>query len=501
MQLPKRLARRLLDLQLLPYIVVTNPHILQVYQSYRHAFDILRDYKTPQTMSENEKFSSLLRRLVDEHAPMLDALANGLREIKRKPLVGPHLQLDSFLEAMLSSRISRRVLAEHHINLNNSRPGYIGIICTDLSLADSIDFAAGRSKQVCIETYGSAPEILISGDVHLRVPYIPAHLDYMLYELLKNASRAVVERHLRQRKEKSIYIYNSASSSSISGDDEFRNTPGGGGINSGSTGGTSGYEEGSSSSSSTGDDDSFSPTNNFSQQQLEGSHFSSSSPSLLSDVRFPPIHVRICGGTDDVTLRISDQGGGIPFHLIKKVWEFGWTDLDVVQSTVEEQGQESREEIRRIKNSKDSGKIKSEEGLRREGLGLDSTIPGTGAIDFNIPTSTVPGSGRFRMADLGFGLPLSRLYARYFGGDLRLVSMPGYGVDAFLYLKGLVAEGKRDWAEQGASNSNEVHGSIRGNSVGEKMNSGGRDGGGDAVPRDVEGIGSLNVSPSGVNIF
>lgn len=28
-------------------------------------------------------------------------------------------------------------------------------------------------------------------------------------------------------------------------------------------------------------------------------------------------------------------------------------------------------------------------------------------------------------AGLGFGLPLSRLYARYFGGDLRLVNMPG----------------------------------------------------------------------------
>lgn len=29
-------------------------------------------------------------------------------------------------------------------------------------------------------------------------------------------------------------------------------------------------------------------------------------------------------------------------------------------------------------------------------------------------------------AGLGFGLPLSRLYARYFGGDLRLVNMPGW---------------------------------------------------------------------------
>ena len=130
---------------------------------------------------------------------MLDALANGLREIKRKPLVGPHLHLDSFLEAMLRSRISRRVLAEQHININNGRAGYIGIVCTTLSLSDSVDLAAGRCKQVCIETFGSAPEVIVTGDLGLRVPYIPAHIDYMLYELLKNASRAVMERHSRKK--------------------------------------------------------------------------------------------------------------------------------------------------------------------------------------------------------------------------------------------------------------------------------------------------------------
>lgn len=35
---------------------------------------------------------------------------------------------------------------------------------------------------------------------------------------------------------------------------------------------------------------------------------------------------------------------------------------------------------------------------------------------------------------IGFGLPLSRLYARYFGGDLRILSLDGWGTDAYLTL-------------------------------------------------------------------
>ncbi|KIM37163.1 hypothetical protein M413DRAFT_448673 [Hebeloma cylindrosporum] len=100
---------------------------------------------------------------------------------------------------------------------------------------------------------------------------------------------------------------------------------------------------------------------------------------------FPPIKVVVVEGKEDITIKISDEGGGIPRSAIPLIWTYMYTTM--------------------------------------ESQSLDTNFQ---ASDFKAP-----------MAGFGYGLPLSRLYARYFGGDLRLISMDGFGTDLYIHLNRL----------------------------------------------------------------
>jgi len=99
----------------------------------------------------------------------------------------------------------------------------------------------------------------------------------------------------------------------------------------------------------------------------------------------PPIVITIADSesNEDVCIKIADQGGGIRQADMRHVWSYLYTTV----------------------------KTDVRQGLRQ--LHNDAAPP---------------------MAGFGFGLPISRLYAQYFGGDLQLVSMEGYGTDAYLHI-------------------------------------------------------------------
>uniref|UniRef100_A0A4W4H9M4 Protein-serine/threonine kinase n=1 Tax=Electrophorus electricus TaxID=8005 RepID=A0A4W4H9M4_ELEEL len=102
-----------------------------------------------------------------------------------------------------------------------------------------------------------------------------------------------------------------------------------------------------------------------------------------NSTHLPPIKVRVALGSEDLTIKMSDRGGGVPLRKIERLFSY-----------------------------------------------MYSTAPSP-------MTDTARNAP---LAGFGYGLPISRLYARYFQGDLHLYSMEGYGTSAVIYLKALSSE-------------------------------------------------------------
>ncbi|NXQ70062.1 PDK3 kinase, partial [Quiscalus mexicanus] len=98
---------------------------------------------------------------------------------------------------------------------------------------------------------------------------------------------------------------------------------------------------------------------------------------------YPSIKTLVTLGKEDLSIKISDKGGGVPLRKIDRLFNY-----------------------------------------------MYSTAPRPSLE----PSRAVP------LAGFGYGLPISRLYARYFQGDLKLYSMEGVGSDAVIYLKALSSE-------------------------------------------------------------
>jgi signal transduction histidine kinase len=196
-ELPKRLARRLMDLRTLPYIIITNPYVKRVYEIYVQAFDRIRNFPKIESLEEEARFTLLLKEIVSETTQVVDLLAKGTSEATKK-VPRSRLNLDSFLENMLLSRIGRRVLAEQHVLYHKPRDsGYIGVINPRCNIASCVKAAVNQASSVCHNTYGSVPTVEFKGSLAATIPYIPAHLEFVCFEILKNSMRAVVEQKIK----------------------------------------------------------------------------------------------------------------------------------------------------------------------------------------------------------------------------------------------------------------------------------------------------------------
>lgn len=99
-ELPIRIAHRIRDMQRLPYVVVTNPHISDVYDLYYTAFDTFRRVKEIKTLEDNEQFCREIAAMLKAHLTVIPKLAMGIIECSG---LMDQKELDRFMSTILKS--------------------------------------------------------------------------------------------------------------------------------------------------------------------------------------------------------------------------------------------------------------------------------------------------------------------------------------------------------------------------------------------------------------
>jgi len=304
--MPIRIARRILDMHNLPYGIMMNSNMQIVYDFFQRSFIHLIEFPEIFTPEQETKLTEFLPGLLGSH--MLPILAKASKEILS---VQEAPELSRFLDIALSSRISRRILAEHHVALHTQfyakekNINSIGILSLACDPVEIVNRTFLQAQRICRSYYGCSPKLeFLHTKTPSKFPYIPSHLEYILLELFKNSLRATIEQTPFDKRQDAL----------------------------------------------------------------------------------PPIQVAIFSGEDEVTIKVIDQGGGIPPEKLAHVWKYAYTTVKA-----------------------------------------DDTHDGIGSL----------GAESKPMAGEGFGLPMARIYAQYFGGDMTMQSVHGYNTEVYIRLKHL----------------------------------------------------------------
>eukprot|EP01007_Sphenomonas_quadrangularis_P004067 NODE_944_length_1076_cov_80.413827_g776_i0.p1 GENE.NODE_944_length_1076_cov_80.413827_g776_i0~~NODE_944_length_1076_cov_80.413827_g776_i0.p1 ORF type:complete len:288 (+),score=16.37 NODE_944_length_1076_cov_80.413827_g776_i0:32-895(+) len=169
---------------------------------YWDTFNQLQHHPAISTWEDVESFIRVLSHCVEEeHADVVDHLSCGVREVKHLPqsLALNHDDLDKFLDHFLQCRVSNRILREQLAWLSETcvtrrcHPGDLGVISPDCHIAELLRSATARAQRICESHYGVSPHVEFLGDLQSRIAYVPGHLEYCCFEIVKNALRATVE--------------------------------------------------------------------------------------------------------------------------------------------------------------------------------------------------------------------------------------------------------------------------------------------------------------------
>ncbi|CAM9402135.1 unnamed protein product [Scytosiphon promiscuus] len=361
-ELPVRLSQRAVELMNLPHGLSEVPGVQQVYNCYaRYAWELFCT-PLPTTAQEEYDYSCLLSSVLLDGQSIPRALSIGLQDF-HCPQHGSDTGADPSVRTDIQKAISRfytgrigvRFLIEHHVSTlppSSRRPGWSGIIQSAVSPSLEAKHTAAAVRSLCMRHLGAAPEVRIFGQDNATFTYVPSHLEVMLSEQLKNACRAVVERH------HPAYTSMTALAGPMCG---------------------WGEKECSS----------------VMKQALEAQSWTDGGPQM------PPIKVTVAMGKADVTIKIADEGGGASRSEMEQLWTYYYTTANKFL----------------VGNAHLPEVLAGGQGEMSNANTGENILP--------------------PLAGFGMGLPLSRVYARYFGGNVLLKSMEGFGMDSYLHLNRL----------------------------------------------------------------
>ncbi|KAJ8976688.1 hypothetical protein NQ317_018201, partial [Molorchus minor] len=322
-ELPVRLANIMKEIALLPENLLRMPSVVAVNDWYIRSFQEIIEFekKDPNTATL-EHFCNELVKIRNRHSDVVETMAQGVLELKDSYEVDHHTEhsIQYFLDRFYMSRISIRMLINQHIYLFSA-----------LLFGGQLENAPGpnRSKYIgCIDTQCNIVSVI-------QDAYENARFLCDRYYLASPELSIELSQHNELEPEREVSIVYVPSHLYHMLFELFKN----------------------------------------SMRAVMEYHGS-------VDL-YPPIKVTVAKGKEDICLKMSDKGGGIPRSTTDHLFKY-----------------------------------------------MYSTAPQPSKSDAH----TVP------LAGYGYGLPISRLYARYFHGDLVLLSCEGNGTDAVIYMKALSNE-------------------------------------------------------------
>ncbi|CAG0896522.1 unnamed protein product [Cyprideis torosa] len=326
-ELPVRLANIMAEIDLLPETLLEMPSVKLVQSWYERSFEELMPFAKMNPDSQVlDNFCDVLVRIRNRHSSVVQTMAEGILELKESHAVDSATEgsIQYFLDRFYMSRISIRMLINQHT-----------------LLFYSVEQESGRKS--------AARTLLFGGEVnvdHRHIGCIDPSCDVV--NVIKDAyenARFLCDQYYLTSPELMVKTHNSTCK-------EKKTLV----------------------------------TLVYVPSHLYHMLFELFKNAMRATVEnhgvdcptIPPIEVLVAKGKEDLSIRMSDRGGGIPRGITDLLFQYMYSTA---------------------------------------------------------PQPSPSGSGSAPLAGYGYGLPLSRLYARYFQGDLIVSSFEGYGTDATIYLK------------------------------------------------------------------